>query len=51
MQWVESCFATVKTELITDTMWRSRTEGIDALRQYIAWYNGQRRHSTLELIS
>jgi putative transposase len=48
---VESFFATVKTELITETMWRSRAEGIDALRQYIAWYNGQRRHSTLDYVS
>ncbi len=48
---VESFFATLKTELITDTQWRSRTEGIDALRQYIAWYNGQRRHSTLDYLS
>lgn len=48
---VESFFATLKTELRPDTMWRSRTEGIDALRQYIAWYNGQRRHSTLNYMS
>ena len=32
---VESFFATVKTELVMDTTWRSRTEGINALRQYI----------------
>lgn len=48
---VESFFATVKTELIPDTMWRSRRDGIEALRQYIAWYNGQRRHSTLGYLS
>lgn len=48
---VESFFATLKTELLTDTTWRSRPEGIAALRQYIGWYNGQRRHSTLDYLS
>jgi putative transposase len=48
---VESFFATLKTELVVDANWRSRTEGIDALRQYIAWYNGQRLHSTLGYMS
>jgi transposase InsO family protein len=43
---VESFFATLKTEL-GETDWRSHAEGIDALRQYIAWYNGRRLHSTL----
>lgn len=47
----ESFFATVKTELVADSHWRSRPEGIEALRQYIAWYNGQRRHSTLNYVS
>ena len=46
---VESFFATVKIEL--DTNWRSRSEGTEALRQYIAWYNGQRLHSTLAYAS
>lgn len=46
---VESFFATLKTELDTD--WRSRAEGTDALRQYIAWYNGERLHSTLGYVS
>ena len=44
---VESFFATLKTELVAEVIWRSRAEGIDALRQYITWYNGQRLHSTL----
>lgn len=48
---VESFFATLKTELVVDTRWRSRAEGIDALRQYITWYNGQRLHSTLGYLS
>ncbi|HEY6159273.1 MAG TPA: IS3 family transposase, partial [Gemmatimonadales bacterium] len=47
----QSFFATVKTELIPDTMWPSRRDGIEALRQYLAWYNGQRRHSTLDYLS
>lgn len=48
---VESFFATLKTELLADTTWRSRAEGTDALRHYIAWYNGQRLHSTLGYVS
>lgn len=48
---VESFFATLKTELLDETTWRSRAEGIDALRQYINWYNGQRLHSTLHYMS
>jgi transposase InsO family protein len=48
---VESFFATLKTELLTETTWRSRADGIDALRQYLAWYNGQRLHSTLGYVS
>ncbi len=47
----ESFFATVKTELVADSHWRSRADGRDALRQYIAWYNGQRLHSTLNYVS
>jgi len=46
---VESFFATLKTEL--ETTWRSRAEGSDALRQYIAWYNTERLHSTLGYVS
>jgi putative transposase len=45
----ESFFATLKTEL--ETTWRSRAEGIDALRQYLDWYNTQRLHSTLGYVS
>lgn len=48
---VESFFATLKTELVAEAGWRSRAEGIDALRQYITWYNGQRLHSTLDYMS
>jgi transposase InsO family protein len=48
---VESFFATLKTELVADTTWRSHPEAIAALRQYLAWYNGQRLHSTLQYVS
>lgn len=44
---MESFFATLKTELIAETTWRSHSDLIQALRQYISWYNDQRLHSTL----
>jgi len=47
----ESFFATLKTELVADAQWRSRAEACDALRHYLAWYNGQRLHSTLGYVS
>jgi transposase InsO family protein len=43
----ESFFATLKTELVADAQWRSPSDGLEALRQYITWYNGRRLHSTL----
>ena len=48
---VESFFATLKTELVADAQWQSHSDATDALRQYIAWYNGQRLHSTLGYLS
>jgi len=48
---VESFFATLKTELVAGSDWRSHHDGIDALRQYLSWYNGQRLHSTLDYVS
>ena len=48
---VESFFATLKTELEGENNWRTHAEGIDALRQYIHWYNGRRLHSTLGYVS
>jgi len=48
---VESFFATLKTELVADAQWWSHSDATDALRQYIAWYNGQRLHSTLGYVS
>lgn len=44
---MESFFATLKTELITETTWRSHSDLIQALRQYFSWYNRERLHSTL----
>jgi transposase InsO family protein len=46
---VESFFATLKTEL--DANWRSGPEAIEALRQYLDWYNHERLHSTLDYVS
>jgi len=43
----ESFFATLKTELVADAQWRSRADGISALRPYLDWYNHRRLHSTL----
>jgi len=34
-----------------DTDWRSGATAIDALRQYIACYSGQRLHSVLAFVS
>jgi len=48
---VESFFATLKTELVNDVRWRSRSDVISAIRQYIDWYNGRRLHSSLDYIS
>ncbi len=44
---VESFFATVKTELVAETDWQSHLDAIQALRQYLSWYNNERLHSTL----
>ena len=47
----ESFFATLKTELVRDAHWRSPSDALEALRQYIRWYNEQRLHSTLNYLS
>jgi putative transposase len=44
---VESFFATLKTELVAGADWRSRSDAIQALHQYLTWYNNERLHSTL----
>jgi putative transposase len=49
---VESFFATLKTELVHDAHWRTRSEAVTALRQFIdVWYNQQRRHASLGFCS
>lgn len=48
---VESFFATLKTELVAGIPWTTRGEARDALQRYLAWYNGQRLHSTLAYVS
>ena len=47
----ESFFATLKTELVAGTTWRSPTDASAALRQYLEWYNQRRLHSTLHYVS
>ena len=45
---VESFNATIKTELIHRTKWKTREEARAAVYKYIeTWYNSQRLHSTL----
>jgi putative transposase len=49
---VESFFATLKTELVAGTDWRTRDEARQALFEYLeVWYNRRRRHSTLGYLS
>ena len=47
----ESFFATLKTELVDDAQWRSPSDGLEGLRQYLSWYNRQRLHSTLDYLT
>lgn len=45
---VESFFATLKTELVSDAHWRTRREATQAVVEFIeVWYNRKRRHQTL----
>lgn len=49
---LESCFATLKTELVHEARWTTRAEAGAALAAYIeGWYNRRRRHSTLDYLS
>src|SRR6266511_2982636 len=43
----ESFVDSFKTELITDRVWRSRTQLELAVVEYIGWYNGARLHASL----
>ena len=48
----ETFFATLKKELVNRRTWRSRRELQSAVFEYIeAFYNRQRRHSTLGMLS
>ena len=45
---VESFFASLKTELVSDTRWETRREAKNAIFEWIeSWYNRERMHSTL----
>lgn len=43
----ESFFATLKTEIVADAKWESRSEAKREVIEYLNWYNFDRRHSTL----
>src|SRR6266508_3860580 len=43
----ESFVDSFKTELITDRVWRSRTQLELSVVEYIGWYNGARLHESL----
>jgi transposase InsO family protein len=43
----ESFFATLKTELVADAKWESRSQARREVAEYIDWYNNKRRHQTL----
>jgi putative transposase len=48
----ESFFATLKTELVVDTDWKTREQARAAVFHYIEmWYNRRRRHSSLGYLS
>jgi transposase InsO family protein len=49
---VESFFASLKTELVADARWVTRTEARSAVVEWIeGWYNRERMHSTLGYLS
>jgi transposase InsO family protein len=43
----ESFFATLKTELMSDARWETRSEAKREVAEYVDWYNHKRRHQTL----
>ncbi len=43
----ESFVDSFKTELITDRVWRTRTQLELAIVEYVAWFNTDRLHSAL----
>jgi putative transposase len=49
---VESFFATLKTELVTEAHWGTRAQAHAELARYLdGWYNYERRHSSLGYLS
>lgn len=48
---VESFFATLKRELGSQEHWHTHRQAEQAVREYLAWYNQQRRYSTLGYLS
>jgi transposase InsO family protein len=45
---VESFFATLKSELVVEAPWATRAEAHRAVSGYLAWYNHERRHASLD---
>ena len=43
----ESFFATLKTELVADAGWQTRSQARREVAEYVDWYNHKRRHQTL----
>ena len=48
---VESGFATLKRDLVSQERWATRAEAQAAVAEYLQWYNLQRRHSALGHLS
>jgi putative transposase len=44
----ESFVDTFKTELIADRVWRTRTQLELAIVQWVAWFNNDRLHESLD---
>ncbi len=47
----ESFFSTVEHELLTGATFATRAEAHRAVADFVGWYNGERRHSTLGYVS
>jgi transposase InsO family protein len=47
----ESFFSTLEHELLAATTFASRAEAHGAVADFVGWYNGERRHSTLGYVS
>jgi putative transposase len=47
----ESFVDSFKTELISDRVWRTREQLEFAIVEYLAWFNNDRLHSALGVVS